>query len=66
MGQSHQSGELSVCEFAPVRFFFILPECFIMAGSINGLRQAVSKWETGITIPDLEVLLKISKLYNIS
>lgn len=29
-------------------------------------RQAVSKWETGITIPDLEVLLKISKLYNIT
>ncbi|MDE7284239.1 MAG: helix-turn-helix domain-containing protein [Lachnospiraceae bacterium] len=29
-------------------------------------RQAVSKWETGTTIPDLEVLLKISKLYNIT
>lgn len=28
--------------------------------------KAVSKWETGITVPDLEVLLKISKLYNIS
>ncbi len=28
-------------------------------------RQAISKWETGITIPDLEILLKISKLYNI-
>lgn len=29
-------------------------------------RQAVSKWETGVTIPDLEILLKISKLYNIT
>ena len=29
-------------------------------------RQAVSKWETGMTIPDLEVLLKISKLYDIT
>ena len=29
-------------------------------------RQAVSKWETGMAIPDLEVLLKISKLYNIT
>ncbi|NBI88120.1 helix-turn-helix domain-containing protein, partial [Lachnospiraceae bacterium] len=28
--------------------------------------QAVSKWETGTTIPDLEVLLKISKLYVIT
>ena len=29
-------------------------------------RQAVSKWETGMTIPDLEVLLRISKLYGIT
>ena len=29
-------------------------------------RQAVSKWETGTTIPDLEVLLRISKLYGIT
>lgn len=29
-------------------------------------RQAVSKWETGAAIPDLEVLLKISKLYGIT
>ncbi len=28
--------------------------------------QAVSKWETGTTIPDLEILLKISKLYDIT
>lgn len=29
-------------------------------------RQAVSKWETGISIPDLEVLLKISKLFDVT
>ena len=29
-------------------------------------RQAVSKWETGTTIPDLDILLKISKLYKIT
>lgn len=29
-------------------------------------RQAVSKWETGTTIPDLDVLLEISKLYNVT
>lgn len=29
-------------------------------------RQAVSKWETGAAIPDVEVLLKISKLYKIT
>ncbi len=29
-------------------------------------KQAISKWETGTTIPDLEVLLKLSKLYGIT
>lgn len=29
-------------------------------------RQAVSKWENGTSIPDLDVLLKISRLYNIT
>ena len=29
-------------------------------------RQAVSKWETGAAIPDVEILLKISKLYKIT
>ena len=37
-----------------------------LAGKLGISRQAVSKWETGTTIPDLEVLLKISKLYNIT
>lgn len=29
-------------------------------------RQAVSKWETGTAMPDLEMLLKISNLYGIT
>jgi len=37
-----------------------------LAKKLDISRQAVSKWETGMTIPDLEVLLKISKLYNVS
>ncbi len=35
-----------------------------LAKQLGISRQAVSKWETGTTIPDLEVLLKISKLYD--
>ncbi len=37
-----------------------------LARKLDISRQAVSKWETGTTIPDLEILLKISKLYNIT
>ena len=37
-----------------------------LAKKLDISRQAVSKWETGTTIPDLEVLLKISKLYDIT
>ena len=37
-----------------------------LARRLDISRQAVSKWETGATIPDLEVLLKISKLYGIT
>ena len=37
-----------------------------LAKKLNISRQAVSKWETGTAIPDLEVLLKISKLYDIT
>lgn len=37
-----------------------------LAKKLDISRQAVSKWETGVTIPDLEVLLKISKLYGIT
>ena len=37
-----------------------------LAGKLDISRQAVSKWETGTAIPDLEVLLKLSRLYNIT
>ena len=37
-----------------------------LAKKLDISRQAVSKWETGTAIPDLEVLLKISKLYNVT
>lgn len=37
-----------------------------LAQKLDLSRQAVSKWETGAAIPDLEVLLRISKLYDIT
>ena len=37
-----------------------------LAEKLGISRQAVSKWESGMTIPDLEVLLKISKIYDIT
>lgn len=37
-----------------------------LAQKLNISRQAVSKWETGTTIPDLDTLLKLSKLYHIT
>lgn len=37
-----------------------------LAQKLNVSRQAVSKWETGNTLPDLELLLQLSKLYQIS
>lgn len=35
-----------------------------LADFMNVSRQAVSKWETGQSIPDLELLLKLSKLFS--
>ncbi len=37
-----------------------------LAGKLDISRQAVSKWETGATLPDLEVLLELSKLYGVT
>lgn len=37
-----------------------------LASKLDISRQAVSKWETGAAIPDLAVLLKISKLYGVT
>jgi len=37
-----------------------------LAARLGVTRQAVSKWETGATLPDIELLLKLSDLYGIS
>lgn len=37
-----------------------------LAEKCNLSRQAVSKWETGEAVPDLDVLLKLSKLYEMT
>ena len=37
-----------------------------MAARLGVTRQAVSKWETGATIPDIELLMKLSEIYGIS
>lgn len=37
-----------------------------LATKLSISRQAVSKWETGNTLPDLDSLLKLSQLYEIT
>lgn len=37
-----------------------------LAVRVGVTRQAVSKWETGTTIPDIEVLMALSEIYGIS
>lgn len=37
-----------------------------LASRLGVTRQAVSKWETGVTLPDIEILLKLSEIYGIS
>lgn len=37
-----------------------------LAKKLNISRQAVSKWETGAALPDLDILLKISRLYDVT
>jgi len=37
-----------------------------IAGRIGVSRQALSKWETGETIPDVEKCLKLAQIYNVS
>ncbi|MDF2538732.1 MAG: hypothetical protein K0S76_1753 [Herbinix sp.] len=37
-----------------------------MSDKLHISRQAISKWETGAALPNLEALLELSKLYNIS
>ena len=37
-----------------------------LAQTLHISRQAVSKWETGAAIPDLDTLLKLSRLYGLT
>lgn len=37
-----------------------------LAARLDISRQAVSKWETGTTIPDIEILLELSKIYGVT
>ncbi len=37
-----------------------------LANRIGVTRQAVSKWETGTAVPDIELLMQLSELYGIS
>ena len=37
-----------------------------LAVRVGVTRQAVSKWETGTTIPDIEILMALSEIYGIS
>ena len=37
-----------------------------LASRLGVTRQAVSKWETGTTLPDIEILMRLSEIYGIS
>lgn len=37
-----------------------------LASRLGVTRQAVSKWETGVAIPDIELLMRLSDIYGIS
>ena len=58
-----QTSFQNICNYCEKKHNFTQDE---LAKRLDISRQAVSKWETGAAIPDLEVLLKISKLYGIT
>ncbi|MDE6655542.1 MAG: helix-turn-helix domain-containing protein, partial [Anaeroplasmataceae bacterium] len=35
-----------------------------LAKQIHVTRQTISKWELGITVPDMDILIDISKLFH--
>ena len=37
-----------------------------LAEKMNITRQAISKWETGKSFPDIEKILELSNLFNLS
>ena len=38
----------------------------ILADKLNVSRQTISKWESGITTPELEKIILLSEIFNIS
>ena len=37
-----------------------------MAVRLNVVRQTISKWEKGLSVPDAEMLVKIAELFNVN
>ena len=37
-----------------------------MAVKLNVVRQTVSKWENGLSVPDADVLIRMAELLNVS
>jgi transcriptional regulator with XRE-family HTH domain len=37
-----------------------------LSNKLHVSRQAISKWETGLSVPNIDTLLELSKLYKIS
>ncbi len=37
-----------------------------VAGRLNVVRQTVSKWEKGLSVPDADMLVKLAELYEVS
>ena len=38
----------------------------ILAAQLSVVRQTVSKWENGLSVPDAEIVIKMSKLFHVS
>lgn len=37
-----------------------------LANELNVTAQAVSKWEKGLSYPDIETIIKISKIFDVT
>ncbi len=37
-----------------------------LAGKLNVVRQTISKWEKGMSVPDSELLIKIAEVFEVS
>lgn len=38
----------------------------MLAGIVNVTHQAVSKWERGVTLPDVQTMLELGRLFGVS